>query len=532
MEEALGEKNMSKLFEYMAIICDAYEKDNIDIYWTTFAAMQQDKRSFECENKDEVHKRCEALLPDYSSPYVHLFIYSVMITISRDKDEIANCINYMRSSNLDYISKYKMLCQIIAWMFFYSNDLMDNNTMVITTQFLKEIVDEVKDGLPRELFEPIPSKELDHNTIVVITSQFLNPNHGPTRHALDHCASIIRCLNKKVLIINTAETGGGVGNIILVNDYFWPNYYEQLNDIDSYPWEGYNIPFFQCDDNMPNTEEIALIINTIRQIKPYLVIEIGSGSIVTGLIDIFLPVLVNGTLHSAIETSAPRYQTIARNLNDAEKVALNALGRNENNMIFSMFSTEINRKDEVITRNILGVPEDAFVIAIIGNRLHYEINKEFVDVLVKAVQRCEEMYVLFFGKFDNYEELMLNHSEFKNRIIYYGYTTYTLGCLEKCDLYINPYRAGGGMSAIEAMVAGIPAISTSYGDAGVVLGKEFWVDSLDDYYDIIIRYYSDSSFYGVKSEKAKERGVYLQDSDRIWIDTLLEFERIAVNDNN
>lgn len=475
-------------------------------------------------SNDELDAFCKDILCDYSDSYeVQIYVYSVWTTISKRERNFIDFVDFLKSNELSYQEKYFAFTQLKAWMFWYPERFNTSKTIKELTAFLLHIVEMIQVEIPDELLAPIESEMVNNDLVVFFTSQFLSERHGPTKHALDHAMSLMRKLKKKVFIINTAE---GINNCgLYVNKMFVPRYWSDLCNYEIVKWENMDIPFFQCDKMMPNTEEIIILLKTIRKLRPRMVVEIGSGSVLSALVEKFLPVLTNGTLHSAIEVSGTYYQTISRAITDEEKKMLRSLGRDEDSMIYSMFTTKINRKDGVITRNDLNVNEGSFLVAIVGGRLYLEIDDNFIEMLKKVIDNNRKICFIFFGDLGTYESLMESNEEYKNNILYYGFTDNTLGCLEQCDLYLNPYRAGGGMSAIEAMAAGIPAVSMPFGDAGVVLGNEFWIDTMDEASDLIIKYSKDTEYYKSQAEKALKRGEYLQDSDTLFIDTLHEFEK-------
>ncbi|MEE3392299.1 MAG: glycosyltransferase [Lachnospiraceae bacterium] len=295
-------------------------------------------------------------------------------------------------------------------------------------------------------------------------------------------------------------------------------------------FNGASFDFIQCENDMPNLTEIKRILYLIRRFKPSFIVEIGTGSLVAGLADKIVPVLSNGTMHSLIESSAARYQTIARTLTDEEKRMLPQLGITEDNIIFSMFTSKVREKTGTVSRQMLGLPENAIAAALIGNRLSEEVTPELMSVMMKTIDNNDNLYYIMFGGVSTYDKLTEGYLH-KDHIINYGPTNDTIAVFEQCDLYLNPPRVGGGMSAIEAMACGLPAISTSYGDGGVVLGKDFWVDSLGSFADEIQRYINDKEYYDSKRRIALERGRYLQDSGRVFTDTVNEFlKRIDMQD--
>lgn len=516
---------MHNIFDELIKACNAYCENDFDTFNEIYFKLWQ------CDNyvvpygeEEAFVAKCRKLISDYENTNIRIYIYSFAITVSKNRGLFNEFINWFIKTDLNYKEKYYVLLQIASWMFLYAEELWGNDEIVSGTKLLMQIVDEVLKEIPQDLLTEIAKEERNNNLVIVLASQFLSDRHGPTKHAVDHCVSIMRACGKQVLLINTAEACCFSKEIPIWGKKI-PSYEETYLSWDRVDWKGYEIPFFQCNNDMPNTETIIMLLETIRNLKPCYVVEIGSKSLVAALVEKIVPVLTNGIIHSSIEISATKYQTIARNLAMDEIQSLKELDRDERNIIYSMFSTEIHKKEDVVTREQLGVPSGMFVVAIVGARLYREITSEYLELLVEVLKMNPRVCFLFLGNFSTYESLMYPYEEYRSRLINFGYTTYTLGCLEQCDLYLNPYRKGGGMSAIEALAAGIPAISPAYGDAGVVLGSDFWISELKDIPSEIEKYVLNEEYYKKQSIKAYERGIYLQDSDRLFGETLSEFER-------
>lgn len=98
-----------------------------------------------------------------------------------------------------------------------------------------------------------------------------------------------------------------------------------------------------------------------------------------------------------------------------------------------------------------------------------------------------------------------------------------LAYMELCDLYINPIRTGGGISCVEAMIKGVPVVTTGKGDVALNAGEGFVVKDYEEMKKITLRYINDIEFYMKQSEKAKERANELIDTDRVFWEVICEF---------
>lgn len=480
--------------------------------------------SIDDDELEYIFKVCKNIISSDELDAKKIYFYSMLMKLSNDKDVACSFLKWIESSALSFEIKYNLWVKISSYVF--QNNIAGQELKLAGTSILFNIREMAKKKLDPAYFMPIPKDERNDDLIVIITTQFLNERHGPTKHALNH-ACALKALGKQVVLINTAEWGKGVIDIPFFSPYIL-NYVDELQDVTCIETKDNKIPFFQCDNNMPNVVSLGLLLDMIRKQKPLFVLEIGACSLLASLIEESIPVLSNGTLHAQIECSTTKFQTISRPLNEDDIEYLNKIGLDERNMIFSMFSVEIGTDYEHVGRMELGVPEDAFAVAIVGYRLDFEIDEKMVQILADAVHRNSRIYFIFFGGLHMYDKIFKGYMEFADHFINYGASSNIRGCLECCDLYFNPYRQGGGISAIEALVTGIPAVSVGYGDAGIMLGEDFWVDSVDDMSSQIVKYSEDKNYYLRQRNRARERGEYLQDTVRLLSETVEEFCRRAL----
>lgn len=474
-------------------------------------------------NIDTLIKECYKLL-DPDNTIFTIYLYSYIFYITKSNIYAEELINYVNTPTMPYEIKVFVKKQLDSKFFNYPESACDLPT---NTYFLKSIVSDIVNELPPSLLTPIPYNERNHDFVIVLTSQLLSLDHGPTKHTLDHCVSIIQGLKKNVLLINTAEISGRPDLGLVFSNQVSFNYINEFSKYEYITFNDIEIPFFQCNNDMPNLETIELLLNYIRALKPEFVLEIGSGSFTAGIVDSIIPVLTNGTMHAQIECSATRYQTLARELTETDRIFLKNCNLKEENIIYSMFTSSLKPQTLNLSRSDLHLPSDSFAIALVGNRLGNEITQTLFNEFCKTIEINPKIYYIFFGSFNSFTDRLNSAKDSqKKHFIYYGTTTDTISCLENCDLYINPPRIGGGMSSIEALAMGLPAVSLLQGDGGIVLGKDFSVNSISEFSNKIIEYSTDSHYYKIQSDKAKKRGKYLQDSNKVFCDTVREFINI------
>lgn len=455
-------------------------------------------------------------------PHVAVWWYSVLLEMDKDNRYFLELVKYVRNHKdafspntqhfLYYQLKYKrFVCQ--------KTDAMEIKEEM--WRYFKEVVASFEAQMKTSL-EWIPRKERDNGLVLVITEQFLAVQHGPTKTALDRCKALMTQLGKRVLLINTGEMLSKAGRIPFIGGHSG-NYLEDKRLEREQSWKGVVIPYYQCSRNMPDLEELDDLLLHIRRMAPDRVVSIGGSGILSNLVSRMLPVLTVGLAPSDLEATTTEFQTLSRRITERDLEMLSGLGYDEKHVIESVFTSSLKPQTETISRKELGIPDDTFLMVIVGARLDDEITEEFLKMLEGVVRG--NMHIGFFGRFNRYEERIERHPVLKEYTTNFGFCMDILSRLELSDLYINPLRKGGGTSCVEAMYKGVPVVTIGYGDVSVNAGEEFWVEDYTEMQRKILRYYEDKEYYARMSEKAKMRSEILLDTDTEFVRIMNVFEQ-------
>lgn len=455
-------------------------------------------------------------------PHVAVWWYSVLVDIEQDKELFYEFVKYIRknraafSANTQYFLFYQLKRKL-----FVSSDLDMKEIKEELWKYYKEVVEEFAQMIHTSL-ETIPEEERNENLVVVITEQFLAIQHGPTKTALDRCRALQTVAGKNVMLLNTAEVMSSVGKIPF-RDMCMAGYIPEKQKEQKQMWKGVAIPYYQCENNMPDIEKLDELLEQIRRLAPMRVVSIGGSSMLSNLVNKMIPVLTVGLAPSDLEYTTTKYQTISRKLQSVDIEMLHNLGFSETNVIESIFTSSLKPQTEHITRRVLGIPEDKFFMVVIGGRLDLEITDEFLSNLEEIMK--DDMHLGFIGTFNTYADYMQKYPKLKTHSSYLGFCEDILSRLEVCDLYVNPTRKGGGTSCVEAMFMGIPVISTRYGDVAVNAGEDFLVEDYSQMKNVIMRYYIDKNYYNIMSKKAKQRADVLLDTETEFMRVMSEVNK-------
>lgn len=446
--------------------------------------------------------------------YMDVWIYSFVLSVAPSIDLCNQFINYVQASyELNWQNKYFLTSQLIS-LLFQTPKLNCTETYTNTWKLLQTAFNECKKAIAIPM-NRIPADQRDPDTVVVLVEQFLSEAHGPTKTVLDRCA-ILQSTKKKVLLINTAEMLSMAGAVHYFGGYAGNKIdtYVNLNHVN---WKNHTIPFYQCEKDMPNLDEMQQLLNAIYRLKPSAIVLVGGTSLFAGLANELVPVLTVGTLTSTLAMTLSDYQMFDEKQIPQNMPIMEAMGIDKKKVIPGFFTYSLKEQKETVTRNEIGIPEDAFAIAVVGGRLDEEVTDEFLCML----ERCdtEQIFVGLLGKCEQLSEKLSGHETLKDKVKYLGFCDDILSRIEHFDLYVNPIRRGGGTSAVEAMSKGIPVVTVNYGDVAGVVGKAFQCESYEEMAALIDRYREDKHFYEKQSQLAKQ----LAD---VFLDSKKEFCRI------
>lgn len=438
-----------------------------------------------------------------NSEQYNILLSSVLLNIFDESIYLEYLLNTLIESRT--INKYNMFfaysqCERYK---FISNNMRNEKTDTMMECLYEKIHEEFLDEIS-EKYLKISKEQLNNNSVFVITSQYLSINHAPTKVALDVCYNLMNNLNKKVVLINTKEICTLQG-IIQMGNIALANVLDSLDNIDSIKYRDIKIPFYQGKGLMPNESEIINILNMLEKHKPSMVINIGTtlvGDLCTRIIPtVTIPLGINGYSKSTFY--------VINNEEDFKNYS-SKHNRDKESLITEKAAFELKPQINILNRNDLGIPQDKFIIAVIGNRLNDEIDEEFLNVLEESC-KLNNSYVLFIDNF-NFSELQ--SFKYKNLMRNYknmGYQKDLLAVLEHIDLYVNPNRSGGGSSAIYALFLGKPVVTLNHGDVYYNVGKDFCVCSYHEMVNEIYKYCSNNEFYNKQSDIAKKIAINLTD---------------------
>lgn len=469
-------------------------------------------------DQDKEKELCECYSDDF---YVDTYIDSYFINQKCNQKILDGMFErILRNDDISYQTVYFLLGQINAFIFRHSEYNSVHNYSQLQ-KLLEKSLDLCKKELNMDLAR-IPEEELNGDVQVVITQQFLTGMHGPTTTALDRCVTIKKSFGE-VFLINTADSMSLAGECQLWEEMV-PNYnveslYEEYKE-----WKGVKIPFFQCEKNsMPDVEVIRLLLNQIISLKPKVVVAIGGGGLLEGLVNMCIPVLAVGLSVPGPTISLCDFQTVGDKSNTQVMMRSQGMGMKMEGLIETRFTYSLRQKTASFSRKDLNIPDEVKRVAVIvGWRLDYEIDEDFLNLL-SYLNEKKDLFYLFVGDYSPSDDTVNKYSRVFKNAVFTGPQKELAAIMETCDLFLNPYRTGGGTSAAEAMNAKVPVLSIDYGDIAALIPKDLRCKNFEDMAEMAMRMLDDEEYYSKIVETEYQNIQNHLDSEREFIRVLNEY---------
>lgn len=334
--------------------------------------------------------------------------------------------------------------------------------------------------------------------VALVVGQLLSELHAPSRTALMIAMGLINEYGLEVHIINT--------NLIPVTrplEYFgctFPHFNEKLS----------GKQFFQYSDQEFGTHKLTLYsqlpgpftLNSMVNIWNYIEAEkfdalINLGDVLFAL-DYFMgkiPILGIPTLRELPISRADQYLLVHDTLNTEEQDIVEKHCTRPACLGVS-FSVNPEKGENTFCKSAYGVPEDAFVFVVVGNRLSQEVDKTFLNLCHNLLKANTKNIIFFVGDHPNMSALLeQNQLTQTGQAKSFDFQQDLRSFYEMCDVYLNPFRSGGGVSAQMAIADNIPVVTLNKGDVGANLTPELRCETVSDYESLALDLANDEAKY-------------------------------------
>ncbi len=356
----------------------------------------------------------------------------------------------------------------------------------------------------------LPPDRRERRRLMLVTQQFVNLGHAPTRDLLDYARSL-RELDFEVELVVSPEMPRELP--MAFPEPFLANHARKLDGRRRIAVEGVEFDCWQIEEAMPRTKGLSRFLRHVAARRPLAVIGIGGNAIAGDLAGritttVTLPLAVRAPVSEAafIATVGDEHVGGLGSPKTREELNLDA-----ERFVPFRYAYRLPEASGEPPAALDDPPQDAVLGVIVGGRLDSEISGDNLPLLLACLEAAPRLHLVFVGPFARFEELAAAHPLLGARAIALGFRHEVIAILERCDLYLNPLRAGGGSSVAHALGCGLPVVTFDEGDGAFAAGDGFAVRSRAEYVARVRRWCEDATAFADARERAARRWEEISD---------------------
>lgn len=347
----------------------------------------------------------------------------------------------------------------------------------------------------------IEPQNRNRKRIVIVTEQMLSSLHAPTR-VVSNFAYILKQMGYEILLF--ACPCDGILPVDLWHDLYRMNSIEALEAMPmKMYYRGEEFEGYQINMEQKNMKEYHMMLAMIHAWNPMFVLDLGTVNPVVDLVSRFTTL---AAWEMGIECPVSEGDILIRlewTEERLEREYSQALEKNQTQLFMEEnMPVLIDDTGTKCLRSDLELPEDRFLVAVVGNRLDWEIDDTFIAVMRRITEAAADIDFVIIGDAETAKRRLADVC-FSERIYFLGYRTNLSDVYGALNLYVNPARPGGGFSAAMALIAGLPVVTLPNCDVAYNVGEEFAVADYEEMIQTVVRYASDADFYEQKASQAQ-----------------------------
>ncbi len=313
--------------------------------------------------------------------------------------------------------------------------------------------------------------------VALVTNQFTNDRHQPTRDCFDFASRLQDEFGLDVAIINTNLMPCRLENLFMPP--MVAELVEEFEGVFAMEMFGRRVKVASFTERAFSQAKLTAIVEAIDGYDPDLIVAFGGSNIAA---DLFAEAGARPVV--CIPTTSGLTLSLAHIL----------LGFDETDYtrsIAELYRAPFARRFRPFTfgyslpptRGDMGDPGFAgapFVFAVVGTRLDNEATPEFLALVDDILDRCPGALVAFAGEAQALPG-RLKGMRNGGRTRALGHVNDIRALYRLCHAFLNPARQGGGGGAGYALAEGVPMIGFAWGDAASVAGPAFTVPDRESY---------------------------------------------------
>lgn len=435
--------------------------------------------------------------PGFKAAACLTFIYH----ITGDLQFLSAAVEQLQAMELSLIEAVDVHYTIETMVFVTPEDKQESVGAILTRSLRRDCLKRSKQALVQILSErniPIKDRFEDNNRVVILSRQFLSKSHAPTNFALQYAKDFISA-GKEVIIISSCEqsqqqTGPFISTVK-------QNVNVDLSKTNKLSDDTDLLDFYQPPNPLDLEDCLVKTVQKIEDFDPAIICVIGNNCVVSEVMQDRAYVFMVPLANDLVLTEGNHYLITALDPAPSWDLAANE-GLAGKLMFNKQKAMPPLPQSHTYTRAEYDIEEEAFVAAIVGNRLPAELTDGFLDCL-DQMSAIPNLTYLFLGPIANRDQLFAGHEKTVSAATFIDYDKDLLAIYDLCDCFINPPRKGGGSSAYYATRKGLPVIGLNSGDCRSFVVDPTAFNSLEDYQPFLEKMTREAGFYTDCQTKSK-----------------------------
>lgn len=398
----------------------------------------------------------------------------------------------------DYFSVLELKKQLMYYGFVLGKREKIEEDFVLYTYLQSE----TRKKIQRQ-YEMIPVNERNQDFIIISATQLLGTGHSPSRLILDIAKILETQLKKHILFVVTVKNLDEKTKMKIDVPVTEVNYMRNVKGRFQYDYFGHVFQGYQLLMERGNESEWTDLMDSIYQLQPLCVWHFGEIPAFSSVMQQFTSFLYMGFVQGYPGIPADiilNYFPKSATENKEERKFLIDHGIKVKDF---KYASQRRKTEHIYQRKEFEIPEYAFCIAVVGNRLESECKEEFISVLNRVMETEKDICIIYIGKMeDSFKDRIRKWMPYNDRILFLGYQKNLQEVLALTDLFVNPPRIGGGTGAVMSMIEGKPVVTLGGCDVASFVGDLPVCSKLEEFGELILKYKNDTRFYLEQSEKA------------------------------
>jgi hypothetical protein len=322
--------------------------------------------------------------------------------------------------------------------------------------------------------------------IAIISPQILNMRHSPTREAFNLALHLDTFFGCNTYIINTNALT--YKNIMGAVEPFSFHANDELKgaqaiSIDYMNFKQKDVRIISFEPEPMSTRKLANILDALNQLKIDAVIAHGENLLLQEAVFGVWPSVFATTGAVVPFAHSDAYFVPGHLFNQRHNELAQEYGHSDF-MLESMLVTPEGKAEITPQKMDFSIDQNHFVYLIVGTRLENELSTEFIQVCSQLLDDESDCVIAFAGSPTlSLTEYFSAEIVLSKRVINLGFQDNLAGVCKMADVFLNPYRQGGGTSSQTAILNGLPIVTFDYGHISAVVPKELrhldWNSYLD-----------------------------------------------------